>query len=304
MNIIVPITITDAMVGAGTSIPETDHPAYVAGTTYVLGDKVIRTQTHRRYESLVAGNVGNTPESSPTKWLDLGPTARWAPFDHYVSTAATTVTTMTYVLTPGYFNSGALYGLTGAQYALTLKDTAGGTTIWSKSGYLLDDPVGWYEYLFGGMKTVNKLVFSGLPIRPAAELTITITAATGAAVGIGMIVVGDYVALAGSEWGGTQYGVSAEPITYSYIDTDEFGNTEIVRRRNATNLRASIMLPRNEADRAVEILQSVLDVPVACIATEARGYRGLNVFGLISSAPVSYDSFNTASIEFTVKGMI
>lgn len=306
MIIITPITITDSMLGAATSIPETDHPAWSAATTYAVGDKVIRTTTHRRYESLAAANLNFTPEDREDKWLDLGPTARWAPFDYYVSTAATATTSITYVLTPGYFNAVAMYGLTGSQYSLSLKDVTGGTVIWSESGYLYEDPLGWYEYLFGGHRSLTKLVFSDLPIRPASELTITITAATGEPVGIGIIDVGDYTSVVGdnAEFGGTQYGAKAEPVTYSYIKTDDFGNTEIVRRRNATNLRASIILPRDQADRAVTILQNVLDVPVACISTDAAGYSGLNVFGLISSAPVSYDSHNIATIEITVKGMI
>ena len=114
---------------------------------------------------------------------------------------------------------------------------------------------------------IDKLVLQNLPIRPAAEITITITAATGQPVGIGMIVVGDFVPLVGdtAEWGGVQYGARAEPVTYSYINTDEYGNTTIVRRHAATNMRATVMLPRKYADAALQRLQSVLDQPVACI---------------------------------------
>lgn len=305
MNITVPLTVTASMIGAGTTLPETDHPVWASGTTYALGDKVIRTETHRRYESLVASNLGNVPETYADKWLDLGPTNRWAPFDFYTSTAATATTSLTYVLSPGYFTALNLYGLTGSQYAITLKDAPGGATLWSASGYLLDDPLGWYEYLFGGAKPVSKLSFSNLPIRQTAELTITISAATGAAVGVGMLVIGDRVALAGDgAWGGSEYGASAEPVTYSYIKTDDFGNTTIVRRHAATNLRGRVVMPRDQADRALTILQSVLDVPVACMATDAAGYAGLNTFGLISAAPVNYDGYGHATIDYTVKGLI
>lgn len=309
MNIIIPTAITDAMIGAGTTIaePSATETAWASGVSYVAGDVRIRATTHRKYRCAVAHTSASTPtpENDPTRWVDVGPTDRWAPFDRYTNTRATSVTSMTYVLNPGYVNALALYGLIGAQYSITIKDAPGGATIYSRTGYLTQDPQGWYEYLFVAQPAVDKLVLQNLPIRPTAEITITITAATGQPVGIGMIVVGDFVPIVGdtAEWGGVQYGATAEPVTYSYINTDEYGNTTIVRRHAATNMRATVMLPRKYADAALQRLQSVLDQPVACIATTSTGYDGLNVFGLISTAPVSYDSFGTASIDINVKGL-
>lgn len=309
MNIIIPTPITAAMIGAGTTIvePSASETAWASGVAYTVGDVRIRATTHRKYRCAVAHTSAATPvpEDDATRWLDIGPTDRWAPFDRYTNTRATATTSMTYVLNPGYVNALALYGLAGAQYSITIKDAPGGATIYSRTGYLTQDPQGWYEYLFVAQPAIDKLVLQNLPIRPAAEITITITAVTGQPVGIGMIVVGDFAPLAGdtAEWGGVQYGASAEPVTYSYINTDEYGNTTIVRRHAATNMRCTVMMPRQFADAALQRLQSVLDQPVACIATTATGYDGLNVFGLISTSPVSYDSFNIASIDIQVKGL-
>lgn len=307
MNIITPITVTDAMIGAGTTIaePSATETAWAASTSYVVGDIRIRATTHRKYKCAVAHTSAASPlpEDDPTRWLDVGPTDRWAPFDIYTSTAATTTTSLTYVLQPGYFNALALYGLVGAQYTLTLKDAPAGATIWTRTGYLSEDPTGWYDYLFGTPKQLTKLVFSGLPIRPTAELTVTLTAASGQPVGVGMIVCGDYTSLAGIDWGGTQYGASAEPVTYSYIKTNDDGTTQIVRRHAATNMKATVMMPKADADTVLQAVQQVLDVPVAWIATDTPGYAGLNVFGL-GSGSMSYDSFSHANLSLTVKGLI
>lgn len=309
MNIIIPTAITAAMIGAGTSIaePSTSETAWAASTAYAVGDVRIRDTTHRKYRCAVAHTsaASPVPEIDPTRWVDVGPTDRWAPFDRYTNTRAMGTTSLTYVLSPGYVNALALYGLVGAQYSITIKDAPGGATIYDRAGFLTQDPQNWYEYLFVAQPAVDKLVLHNLPIRPTAEITITITAATGQPVGIGMIVVGDFVPLVGdgAEFGGVQYGATAEPVTYSYINTDEYGTTTIVRRHAATNMRCTVMLPRRYADDALKRLQSVLDQPVACIATTSTGYDGLNVFGLISTAPVSYDSFGTASIDINVKGL-
>lgn len=302
MNIITPITITDAKLTSSTLAEDTTS-AWVSGT-YAVGDYRHVVATHRVYKCAVAGSRTISPELDPTNWVDTRPTNKWAPFDIYTSTAASTVTTMTYVLTPGYFNSIALYGLTGSQYSLTVKDTSGGTTIYSSSGYLYADPLGWYEYLFGTLKSINKLVFTGIPIRPAAEITLTVTAATGEAVGLGMVAVGDYVSLAGEgDWGGALQGASAEPVTYSYIKTNDDGTTSIVRRHAATNLRVTVALPRTEADAVLQAMQNVLDVPVAWIASGASGYAGLSTFG-IGSGSMKYDSFGVANFEISVKGLV
>ena len=40
MNILQPITITDDMIGAGTSLAEDTTPAWVSGTSYTVGQEV------------------------------------------------------------------------------------------------------------------------------------------------------------------------------------------------------------------------------------------------------------------------
>lgn len=307
MNILIPIDVTEASLGAGTTIaePSTNETAWSGSSVaYAVGDIRIRSTTHRKYKCAVAHTSAASPlpENDPTRWVDTGPTDRHAPFDVYTSTAAKATTSLTYVVSPGFFNSIALYGLTGAAYAVTVRDAPGGAIIFQRSGDLSEAPLGWYEYLFNKPKTISKLLFTDVPIRPTSELTVTISASVGADVGLGMLVMGDFVPLA-SGWGGTQYGASAEPITYSYIKLEDDGTTNIKRRHAATNIRAKVLMPRDQADAALGYIQSVLDVPCVWVATETPGYSGLNTFG-IGSASVSYDSFGHASIDVLVKGLI
>ncbi|MYM80532.1 hypothetical protein GTP44_00975 [Duganella sp. FT50W] len=307
MNIVTPIAITAEMIAAGTSVtePAATETAWVSEGTYSLGDQRIRATTHRVYECVQAHTGRKAlPENDAAYWLDKGPTQQWAPFDIYTNTAAKATTSITYVLTPGYFNAVALYGLVGTGISVKVKDAPGGAQIYSYVVPLMEDPAGWWEYLFLRPRPITKLLLTGIPIRPNAELTVTVTAAAGQQVGIGMINVGDYRSLLGeAEWGGTQYGASAEPISYSYIKTNPDGTTSIVRRTAATSMRASVIMPREFADYALSCVQEVLDVPVSWIAVNAAGYAGLNVFGL-GSASLTYDSFGHATLNITVKGMI
>lgn len=307
MNIIIPIQITSAMIGAGTTIsePAAGETAWISAGTYALGDLRIRTTTHRVYECVQA-HSGRTalPEVDAAYWLDKSPTQRYAPFDIYTSTEATSTTSMTYVLTPGYFNAVALYGLTGLSLTATIKDVSGGTVIYTTTYDLTEPPLGWYEYLFSPRKAISKVILKDLPIRPASELTLTITAGSGAAVGVGMINVGDYTSLLGeSDFGGVNYGASAEPVSYSYIKANDDGTTTIVRRVSATSMRATVTVQADQADQALAKIQSVLDVPVSWIAKDTKGYAGLNVFGL-GSASVGYDGFKHATLNISVRGLI
>lgn len=304
MNILTPITITDAMILAGTSIaePASGETAWVSGGSYAINDLRIRSTTHAVYECVQA-HSGRTalPENDPSYWLKKSPTNRWAPFDSYTSTQAKAAASLTYVIQPGYFNAVGMYGLVGSSALVSVKDAPGGTVIFSKTVSLLEDPAGWWEYLFLPPRNISKLIFTDIPIRPAAELTITITGAISA---VGMINIGDYKSILGeSEWGGTLEGPKAEPISYSYIKTNADGTTTIVRRNAATSMRASVKLPRKNADYALACVQEVLDVPVSWVATEKPGFSGLNVFGL-GSGSLSYDSNRISTLDINVKGMI
>lgn len=308
MKMLTPIQITDSMILAGTSVaePAASETAWVSGGTYTAGQRRIRASTHRVY-LCTANHTGSStpPESDAARWVDDGPTQRWAPFDVYTSTAAQGTGNLTFVLQPGYFNAVALYGLVGSTVQVTIKSAPGGAVIYSRTVSLYESAVGWYEYLFVQPLPLTKLILSDLPIRPSAELTISVSASASATVKIGMIVAGDYQSLVGdlAEFGGTRYGASAEPVTYSYIDTDAYGTVTIKRRHSATSMRAVVVLPLVYADRALAMLQAVLDVPVAFVAVDQAGYAGLNVFGLASTR-VSYDSLGDATIDLTVKGMI
>jgi len=304
MNILIPIEITDAMLSScSVAEPAAGETVWTAGT-YSVGDRRIRTTTHRIYECVAAVSGSTPPESDATHWLDAGPTARWAAMDSYISTQTTATTALTYVLRPGFFDAIALYGLTGISLQITLKDSPGGAVVYSDTVLLEEDPLDWWDWAFGQPKPLTKWFVKDLTLYADPELTITITAASGEAVGLGMLVIGSLTPMVGdSTWGGTQQGASATPQTYSYIAYDDFGNVTIKRRPAATGMSFKVSMPREQADFALALVQRVLDIPCACIATDAPGYQGLNVFGLISGS-MSYDTFGTATFSGSVKGMI
>lgn len=304
--ILAPVEITDAVLDSSTvAEPAAGETAWVSAGTYAVGDQRIRATTHRIYSCILAHTgITTLPEDDLTNWTDIGPTLRWAMFDGTVSTDTTATTTLTVVLSPGFFNALALYKLTGSHITVTVKDEPGGATIYTYDDDLYEPFPDWYEWLFAPYRNRERLILRDIVPYPDAELTITVTAAAAAAVGIGMVCIGDLRPLAASEQrAGTQYGASIEPVDYSYVKTDEFGTTRIVRRASTTGLRASVFLPQEDADYAIALLQEVLSVPVTFVAVDESGYANANVFGLVSGS-VSYSGPNHAIANINVKGLI
>ncbi len=113
MRVIPPLPITDAILTSSTCAePSAGEAVYNAATTYAVGDVVIVAADHRTYQSLQAGNLANTPITSPTWWLDIGASNRWKMFDLLRNTQTEQASPLTVVLTPGLrVNSLALLGL-------------------------------------------------------------------------------------------------------------------------------------------------------------------------------------------------
>lgn len=101
MILIKPYTVVDASL-ISSNVPETDHAAWAVGTTYAQTARVIviGTNSHKVYESLQASNVGRTPASSPTWWLDIGATNRWDMFDQSVQSQTSNATSINVSIKP------------------------------------------------------------------------------------------------------------------------------------------------------------------------------------------------------------
>lgn len=312
MYIMVPLKI-DASNLQSSTIAEPDigsgEALWVSGQAYAVGNRVIRLETHRVYECVKAVDapaLARTPESAPDYWLDVKPTNKWAFADDQINTATQAANTLTLVLRPGFINALALYGVDAFEVDVTVREEPGGAITHQSTNVMQETPEDWYEWLFSPITPLNTLVIDGLLPDPMSEVTVTLRAGTPAELAkLGMLVAGDLRSLIGeSAWGGTEDGASAEPFTYSYINTDKFGVTQIQKRHSATNLKASVKMEREYADQATQTLRKVLGVPAAFIvAPGIGGFTELSAFGL-GSGRIVYDNVNTASANIEVQGLI
>ncbi len=306
--VLVPITITPTVFSSSTAAePSASETVWNAATSYVQGQKAIRTSTHRVYENIIAGVNATPPEDTIAdaipRWIDIGPTNKWATIDNLINTATEVVTPLTNVYRPGLFNAISIYGLQGADVSISIKSTPGGTTVFNQTLSLLEVPIDHYDYYFGPIRQLTKAFIRDLIPYADPEVTISVTAGVGINVKKGLVVFGDLRKLVTIEGkGGTQIGSQARPTTYSFIKYNDFGRANIVPRDGSTDLDLKVLIPSDDADSALLTLQQVLDTPAAWIGSDVPGFSGLNVYGLASGS-MSYDD-GRAYMSIQVRGFI
>jgi len=297
MTIINPTTLTDAMLVSSTA-PENDYTAWNAGTSYVVGDKVIRTGVHKIFENLIAGINATVPESLPARWLDLGATNRWKMFDKKVGTTTTLASPLEVLINPGSIGGIALMELTGTQVVITLKDSPGGATVYTAT-IALDGTIilSFYDWFFEDYVQRTDLTLTDLPEQyQSGQLTITLT---GVTVACGVCFFGRPIAI-----GGTQYGATVGIISYSKKETDAFGNTVVTKRANSKRNSLKIMTEKSRFNKIFRALTALDSVPCVYIATTADGYEPMIVYGFYRdfSIDVSYPEHHLCNLE--VEGII
>lgn len=298
MSVISPNAITSAMLASST-VPENDFPAWNAGTSYAVDAKVIRVETHRIYRCVIAGIDGTPPELAPTRWIDIGPTNRWAMFDNAVGTLTSATGSIQVVLRPGAVGGVALLELAGKEASVVMKDAPGGATIYSKTvvldGSLIDS---FYAWFYEDYKQLTDFVLTGLPVHFVSnELTIKITGSS--TVSCGVCHMGPVI-----EIGGTKSGASVGIVDYSRKEVDAFGNYSITKRAFSKRADMQLVTDAGRFNQIYRSLAAIRSTPCIFIATESQGFEPLIVYGFYKdfSIDVAYSSHHLCNLS--IEGLI
>lgn len=296
MRLIRPTALTDAMLTSSTA-PETDYPAWSSATAYTVGARVILAATHRRYEALAA-STNVSPSTDPTKWLDLGPTNRWAMFDARVGTATSKAASLQVDLAPGAIDALALIDTEAESATVTL--TAGGVQVYSRSqtfnvgGVAIDN---WFSWFFEPLGQKTSMLFLDVPVYAAGQLSVTLTRDNPAdSVSCGTLLVGRQLSL-----GDTEHGADIGIIDYSRKETDQFGVTSVVERAFAKRMTAKVVMATDAIDDIHRSLAQLRATPVLWIGSES--FESLTVYGFYKefSIDIAYPTVSYCSL--TIEGL-
>lgn len=261
------------------------YPVYSGAVTYAVGDIVssIGTNMHLLYESLVAGNTGN-PLTDATKWLHIGSlkvttgtpynsTNRWKMFDQSYGSQTTNGGYIELVLTPGVLvNAAAFLNLSGV--SITVSQSISG---WTETKSLQSHPVdNWYDWYYEELIQEDKALFTDIPPYASATLTITITAATGAAAACGVCVIGKMKQL-----GTTQWGMASSIDDYSRVVENTFGDIELRQGAYSERLNLDVHVEAGSENEVIRQMKSHRAEPLICVGSTA--YTHSFVYGYFKS---------------------
>lgn len=255
MKVITPIEINDARLTSSTiAEPDTGETAWNAATSYVLGDVVIRTTTHKKYENILAGVDAGLPENTPARWIEVAPTNRYAMFDTLRNTQSIKDSPVTVVLTPSVrIDSIGLLSVDAENVDITV--SVGSETVYSVNRNMnARDVFNWYDYFFSEFKKTPNLVFFDIPPYSTAVITITFTSVSP--VKVGAIVLGNK-----TELGRAIHGVSSEELNFSRIDREVTGESLLIQRRSVPKINIQAVTDPDKINKIREARKNLNAVP-------------------------------------------
>jgi chitodextrinase len=268
LRLLQPVAVSDTVL-ANSTVAENDHPAWSASQTYAAGARVIKTGTHRIYESTRAGNIGNDPAGASGAWLDLAPTKRWAMFDQALGTATTAAGSIAVTL-----NAGAVSGV-------ALLDVVASSVRVQAPGYDRTLPAG-----------AGAITFLDLP-----DVTgpVTVTIAGRGTVSVGTLLIGRVVGL-----GITETSPTAGITDYSRKVTDDFGEVTVVERAWAKRMTTAAVLRTDALDLVASRIASVRATPSLWIGQS--GADSLTIYGFFKEFSIEVGD-TISKLSLSVEGL-
>lgn len=288
------------------NVPADSTPCWSSAKTYAEGDMV--QHDNRLYMSLKSSNLGKQPvayfEGLEAWWRDLGATNLWRMFDESLGT-------QTQVTNEGQVNmileldfvrasSFALLNITGHSVHAEVFDGDEETPYWAKDYGLIKPHHGWWNWLFGDRSSIRDIVATDIPAVRFGRLRLTIS-------GVNRVGVGHFTHGMQTEVGATLYGVSASMRSYSKKDTDEYGNTRLIKRRSAKRFTGELLFSNTESDAVYSLLADLDSVLALWIGdnrdSTAGGHQALTVFGWLEEFNESFPGPNHTELSITIQGL-
>ena len=194
-----------------TNVAETDYPTWAVGTTYALEAKVV--YEHKVYESLIASNVGNQPDTNDEKWMLIGATNAYKCIDNKVSTYTQNSASIIMTFAVEKSISIAFMGVECSTIKVELLE--GESVVWQQEQKCITREInGWFSYFFGDFKFKNFFMFTHI-YNPNATYRVTLT---GDVCKLGVMIKGTL-----TDIGCTLWEASVGFVDYSKKEFDDFG---------------------------------------------------------------------------------
>lgn len=274
---------------------------WVSGTTYAVDDRRILTTTHRVYRDTVGGVSNVSPSADPTRWVDEGPTNRWAWNDSQVSTRTSYASPYVLTVRPGAISHIGLAGMEDvASIRVRMWDAPAGTLVHDET-YGNEDVQGldphWALYFQAPVYGYLKII-SGLPVHGACQVELTLTG-YASTVAVGLVAFGTVETM-----GAAEVGAELAVRDYGYTTTDKWGNAIRTPGAKGADLRVSGKVPVQQANALRNVLFRLVDVGAIHIPSSRPEYAWLTTWGILKPATMRAEDAVLVGIDFEVEGFI
>lgn len=299
LRITVPVQITDAMLA--TDVPEADYPAYVAGTTYALGARVIKA--HDIWESAQAANTGHDPETAGAAWwIRVSAANRWRLFDLEQVTRTAQAASMYYELQPGSpIDSVHVLGLDDVDYVqlrvyegATLKFDGG-----QNAAGLLPVDADWWSYCYGPWALSNQQSYSGLPYVVSPKIRVDF--AGGSAMSTQVLILGNDTVFGNKPNTGVLAGVRIRFDRASSFSNNEFDIPTMKTSALVATVNFTLTIGSSDLDQLLDFYRDY--GAQVCFFNIASAWRATQVLGLITSLEPVIQGPIYSEIAFEIRGV-
>lgn len=309
-RVTVPVPIGDAQL-LSTNVPvlAPGEANYNPATTYPIDAQVVNPLTHRKYQSLQAGNVGKPLPVYPARktdwWFDVGVTNQRAMFDLERNTqtvgvnAPTGGSSIVVQVTPGVrCNTIGILGMEATDVEIEVRKPDG-TLVYSYSENLIIRTVlDHYMYAYQPFETRSSTVRFDLPPFTDAVISIRISSFRDNCK-CGSIIVGTYAYI-----GDAKYDAEADDLNFSTIDRDLYGTATLVPRRAVPKLNMQLSLAKKYVNRVRDIKRVLNAIPALWTGLDdtTDGYFDiLLILGIYRKFSIRAQAANQAGIDLELE---
>jgi len=173
------------------------------------------------------------------------------------------------------------------------------TAVEYDSTYALEDGMtwsDWYAYFYDPITRQRDFVELGMPHLSNVIIDVWLTTSTGETAACGNVVMGQRF-----EIGDTQYGATVGIQDYSVKQTDNFGNSTILRREYAKRGNFTIWMPSSRTSGVHTQLAEYRSLPIVYIGTEV--HSSTIIYGWYKDFSVDIAMFEISVCTIQIDGL-
>lgn len=280
LNVVLPATITPAMITANTLAEVC--PTWASGTTYANKARVVSSDGLSVYESLQNGNVAHDPLAenldAPVYWDRVGASNRYALFDGEASLPSTASSTFSVTVRPGPVGAVGLLGMSGiSAVRMDVRDILTGEVGYTREEDLLAEGIDTPEEFFFAWPRLfaSERAWVDMPVFGLPEVTLTFS-------GSGALSIGEVVLGMPYEIGEAVRGASFSMADYSRTERDRWGRLTFEPGDFSRAPSIPVIFPTSRFPKVVSLLRRFRGRPCLYVPSQMQKFSPLITYGVYS----------------------